>query len=542
MCIKAKQLFEKLKQLAGLAKVKLPGELKLLNKKMIRHLFIAAKCLLLLVFTLPVVCWAQMPLATTTLGSVQGRVDNDIAVFQGIPFAAPPVGDGRWREPQPAQPWSDVRQTTMPGPSCLQKRGLSLEGGGDPGQLNEDCLYLNVFTPRVDASAQLPVMVWIHGGALIFGSGGLPIYDGSAMARRGVVVVTINYRLGPLGFFSHPALDRENPGGAVNFGLLDQIAALKWVKSNIASFGGDPAKVTLFGQSAGAQSVLALMASPLANGMFRGAIAQSPYGVPSHTRAKASANGVAIANAVGLPGAGSNMAALRSIPATRLALLDGKDLSLAPGFVVGDKAVPIPLLKAFQQGRQAAVPLVIGSNSDDASVAVAFGIDPAQLIEKMGRANILVRPYYPGISDNRQLGRQVARDVVFTAFARRIAYLHSAKAPAWRYYFSHSGAASAGAGHGAEVPFALGTLDQCACLGRAPNAVDRAVERRMGDRWATFATTSMPAGQVAWKPDNRGRGWVLEIGDDDVSRPGFMIAKLNAFITVLNIAGRQGDR
>ncbi len=355
----------------------------------------SAKQLLLLAFAMPIACWGQTPAAATTSGPVQGQVVNDIAVFRGIPFAAPPVGDRRWREPQPVPPWSDVRQALSAAPSCPQKRGLSLEGGGDPGQLDEDCLYLNVFTPRADPGARLPVMVWIHGGALIFGSGGLAIYDGSALAGRGVVVVTINYRLGPLGFFAHPALDKERPGGAINFGLLDQIAALRWVKANIAAFGGDPAKVTVFGQSAGAQSVLALMTSPLASGLFRGAIAESPYGVPSHTRRAATSTGVAIANAVGLPGASASIAALRSIPATRLAALEGKDLSLAPGFVVGDEAVPMPLLQAFQKGREAAVPLIIGSNSDDASVAVAFGIDPAQLVQKMGRAHVLVRSYYP---------------------------------------------------------------------------------------------------------------------------------------------------
>jgi len=505
---------------------------------MIHLLRISSKHLLLLACALPIACWGQ-PTAATTSGPVQGQIVNDIAVFRGLPFAAPPVGDRRWREPQPVQPWSDVRQTTALGPSCPQKRGLSLEGGGDPGQLDEDCLYLNVFTPRADPGAQLPVMVWIHGGALIFGSGGLAIYDGSTLARRGVAVVTINYRLGPLGFFAHPALDKENPKGAVNFGLLDQIAALRWVKSNIGAFGGDPAKVTVFGQSAGAQSVLALMTSPLAGGLFRGAIAESPYGVPSRTRAQASSIGVAVANAVGLPGAGASMAALRSIPATRLASLEGKGLSLTPGFVVGDDAVPMPLLEAFQKGREAAVPLIIGSNSDDASVAVAFGIDPAQLVQKMGRAHVLVRSYYPGVTDDRQLGREVARDVVFTAFARRIAYLHSAKAPTWRYYFSHGGSATTGAGHGAEVPFVLGTVEQCQCLSKPPNAVDRAIERRVGDRWASFATTGKPAGELAWEPDNRVRGWALEIGDEDAARPGFMTARLNAFITTLNLLGRQ---
>ena len=176
---------------------------------MVRPLRQIVKFALWLFVVYPVIAWAQAPTAAPPVGPVQGRLIDNVAVFRGIPFAAPPVGDLRWREPQPIQPWTDVRQTTTPGPSCPQKRGLSLEGGGDPGQLDEDCLYLNVFTPRADPGAQLPVMVWIHGGALIFGSGGLGIYDGRALARREVVVVTINYRLGPLGFFSHPAFDKE---------------------------------------------------------------------------------------------------------------------------------------------------------------------------------------------------------------------------------------------------------------------------------------------------------------------------------------------
>ena len=506
---------------------------------MIRFLCLTAKRAFWLLVALPVACWAQTPIATTPSGPVQGRVVDDVAVFRGIPFAAPPVGDLRWREPQPLPAWAEIRQSVSNAPSCPQKRGLSLEGGGDPGKLDEDCLYLNVFTPGADAGARRPVMVWIHGGALIFGSGGLAIYDGSALARRGVVVVTINYRLGPLGFFAHPALDKERPGGPANFGLLDQIAALQWVQKNIASFGGDPAQVTVFGQSAGAQSALALMASPLATGLFRRAIAESPYGVPSHTRAAASTTGTAIATKMGLPGAGASMAALRGMPAERLAALEGKGLSLAPGFVVGDRVVPMPLLEAFQRGREAAVPLIIGSNSDDASVALAFGIDPAQLVQKMGRARILVRSYYPGIADDRKLGREVARDVVFTVFARRIAYLHSAKAPTWRYYFSRAGSSPNGAGHGAEVAFVHGTVERCQCLGGPVTQLDQDVERRIGDRWAAFANTGTPAGLTVWEPDNRSRGWALEIGDDETGRPGFMTARINAFITGLNLVGRK---
>ena len=483
----------------------------------------------------PLACWAQAPAAGTVSGPVQGIVENEVAVFRGLPFAAPPVGDLRWRAPQPVPPWSSVRQAAAFAPSCPQKRGLSLEGGGDPGKLDEDCLYLNVFTPRAEPGAKLPVMVWIHGGALIFGGGGLALYDASALARRGVVVVTINYRLGPLGFFAHPALDRESPAGPINFGLLDQIAALNWVRQNIGAFGGDPDRVTVFGQSAGAQSVLALMASPLAAGLFGSAIAESPYGLPSHNRAHARATGTAIATAVGLPGAQAGMDALRRIPAARLASLEGKALSLAPGFVVGDAAVPAPLLEAFQQGREAAVPLIIGSNSDDASVAIAFGVEPAQLVRKLGRARVLLQPLYPGVEDAGQLGREVARDVVFTAFARRIAYLHSRKSATWRYYFSH-----AGAGHGAEVPYVFGTVRQCGCLGGPATPLDLAVEDRLGGRWAAFAISGKPDGGVPWPPDNRLRGLVLEIGEQETPRPAFMSRRLNALITGLNLAQRRG--
>ena len=495
-------------------------------------------------FGVPTACIAQPVPVSTPAGPVQGALEEGVAVFRGLPYAQPPTGPLRWRAPQAVTPWTEPRAATAAQAACPQKRGLSLEGGGDPGRLDEDCLYLNVFAPPAEAGAQLPVMVWIHGGALIFGAGSLNLYNASALARRGAVVVTINYRLGPLGFFAHPALEAEAPNGAVNFGLLDQIAALQWVRRNIAAFGGDAGNVTVFGQSAGAQSVLALMASPLAAGLFQRAIAQSPYGLPSHTRAKALATGVAVASAVGLSGRNASAAALRLVPAERLAALEGQALSLAPGFVVGDAAVPQPLLQAFQRGREAAVPLVIGNNSDDASVALAFGIQPAALVARLGGAKTLVRRLYPGVAGDAELGRQVARDAVFTAFARRIAYLHVQRAPTWRYYFDH--ARAPGAAHGAEVPYVIGTAASCQCLGAPASAADRAVEQRMGDRWVAFARTgqpvaglldaSRPDAGVPWPADDRVRGVVLEIGTADKVRPGFMTGRINTLITGLNLA------
>ena len=208
------------------------------------------------------------------------------------------------------------------------------------------------------------------------------------------------------------------------------------MKRNIAAFGGDPDNVTLFGQLAGAQSVLTLMSSPLSRELMQRAIVQSAYGLPARPRAKARETGVRVANAVGLPGADASAEQLRAVPAKQLTALQGNDLSLAPGFIVGDPVVPVAPVEAFRAGTQAGIPMLIGSNSDETSMALAFGIQPAQLIEKLGASGMLVRPLYRDVKDDAELGRQVVRDAVFTAFARRTAVLHAAKAPVWRYCFS----------------------------------------------------------------------------------------------------------
>jgi len=199
---------------------------------------------------------------------------GDVRVYKGIPFAAPPVGDFRWREPQPVKPWDRVRECKEYGPWCPQPR--SMVGFESGNEFSEDCLYLNIWTPAKSAKEKLPVMVWIHGGGCTTGSGATKTYDGTKLAQNRVVVVTINYRLGPFGYFAHPLLSKESPHGVSgNYGHLDQIAALRWVKLNIAAFGGDPGCVTIFGESAGSMSVCRLMVSPLAKGLFHRAIAQS---------------------------------------------------------------------------------------------------------------------------------------------------------------------------------------------------------------------------------------------------------------------------
>lgn len=483
------------------------------------------------------------PVVQIAQGRIEGREADGVASFKGVPYAAPPVGALRWRAPQAAPVWSGTRDGSQPGAACTQKRGASLEGGGDPGPTSEDCLFLNVFTPRAQAGAKLPVMVWIHGGALVLGAGHLPIYDGAALARRGVVVVTLNYRLGPLGFLVHPALEAEHRGTAApaNFGLLDQIAALRWVRSNIAAFGGDPSQVTIFGESAGAQSVLALMASPPARGLFQRGIAQSAYGLPSHPREKAREVGVQLASSFGLPGARASAARLRAIPAERFADLPDPKLTLAPSFVVGDAALPRTIVATFRAGAQARVPLVIGSNSDEASIATAFGLRPDAIVKQFGAGKWVIRPHYPDVKDDAELGRQVVRDAVFTAYARRIAVLHAPKAPTWRYYFSRlpEGAppGTPGVIHGGEVAVAFGNLDLCNCLAAPATDADRAASGRVIERWTAFAIGGSPqaAGGPDWPRDARLPGAVLEFGATEQVQRDFMGRRLDVFIGAGNL-------
>ena len=498
-----------------------------------------ASLMALLALAAPVAAIAQArPEVRTDTGTVLGSPEGQIAVFRGLPYAAPPVGDLRWREPQPAQPWRGARDASRNGKACMQQPGASLEGGGDPGPLSEDCLTLNVWTPGT--SGRRPVMVWIHGGALVFGGGGVPLYDGGVLARHDVVVVTLNYRLGALGFFAHPALGGGSP---MNFGLLDQVAALQWVQRNIEAFGGDPGNVTIFGESAGAQSVLALYASPLARGLFHRGIAQSAYGIPSHTRKKARTAGIAVATAVGLPGAAASLAQLREVAPQRFFGLRDPATNLAPGFIVGDAALPRPILETFQRKQQAPLPLLIGNNSDEATVAVAFGLEPAQLIERMRAGRVLVEPLYPGVEDSDALGRYLVRDLVFTAFARRIAYLQSQRAPTWRYYFSHvperQRGRLPGVAHGGEIAFVFGTAGTCGCQAAAFTPADEALARLTANYWTAFARSGDPnvAGAPHWPADGVRTAQALELASPPVAREAFMARRLNVLIGLLKTAG-----
>ncbi len=314
----------------------------------------------------------------TAAGPVSGRTENGIRIFLGIPYAAPPVGSLRWQPPLEPTIWKDVRISTSFGHACPQP--VRQEGG----DYSEDCLYLNVWTPQIKSGEKLPVMVWIHGGGFNFGSSAMPEYDGKNMAGKGVVVVSLNYRLGPLGFLAHPDLSKESrTGTSGNYGLLDQIAALKWVRENISSFGGDREKVTIFGQSAGSRSVSLLMISPLSKGLFHRAIAQSggpiigsEYLSPNFNGDQDNAlrMGGLLAERLGCDGKTDIPACMRAktadavikAAACRTDIFDDGGIFFAP--VLDGEVLPRNPRAAFLAGKQHGVPLISGSTLNEGAV------------------------------------------------------------------------------------------------------------------------------------------------------------------------------
>lgn len=453
-------------------------------------------------------------------GDLQGVIENGVAAFKGIPFAAPPVGALRWRAPKPAAAWQGVRAANAYGSACVQPTVLTIDDAGDVGPQSEDCLFLNVWTPQTDLAAKLPVMVWIYGGAFTIGAGSVIGFNGVPLASRGAVFVNMNYRLGQLGFFAHPALEAEVPGGPANFGLLDQIAALQWMQQNIAQFGGDPGNVTIFGQSAGGKSVLALFASPMAQGLFQKGIAQSSYVIPDATRAKALELGANVADAVGLKGAAATAADLRAVPAEQFAKLPLK-LSTSPVPISGDPVLPQSIEATFAAGKEAALPLILGNTSDEASVATAFGVDPVNVLNRLGAAHILVKALYPGVRDEQQLAFQATRDVLFTMPVRWIADRHAKRAPTWRYYFDYTAVNQRakfpnGVPHGGEIAYFLDTGDFYPGLKDTFTAEDRAFAQRASAYWFEFARTGRPAasGAPAWPNDDGRQDTTMLFGNE----------------------------
>ncbi len=442
---------------------------------------------------------ASSPIITTRQGALCGITEGEVQVWRAIPYAAPPVGALRWRSPQPVQNWQGVLQATAFSPSSWQSSEYCQQlGGGDPGRFSEDCLYLNVWSP-VQRPEPLPVMVWLHGGGFTIGAG-------------------------HLGFFAHPALEGEEDRVVHNFALLDQIAALAWVRDNIAQFGGDPQNITLFGESAGARSVLSLLASPLAKGLFHKAIIQSGYTLPDTPREQALKKGEALAAHFGLQNATAEQ--LRAIPPEALWPLTAP-LNVAPAPIVGDCVLPEPMLDTFFAARHHPMPIMVGSNSDEASVMAVFGIDLAGQIQKLRRERRLglglIKLLYPGVKDDTELGRQVCRDMAFTTLGFVVMQAQQRVGqPCWRYWFDYVAEAEHatyvnGAWHGNEVPYVFDTLTLAEPARRYVNDNDLAFSAQVADYWVNFARYASRQcdtlnGPTRWPACHHRRDVLLRIG------------------------------
>ncbi len=461
----------------------------------------------------------------TESGVVVGETNATAKLFRNIPFAAPPVGALRWAPPKRAKPWMGERAAVAAGPSCPQPMNANdtPNGGGANGPTSEDCLQLNVFAPKEAKKA--PVMVWIHGGSHRTGAGW--IYDGSNFARDGVVVVTINYRLGPLGYFAHPALTREakarEPLG--NYGLMDQIAALQWVRRNIARFGGDPRNVTVFGESAGGMSTLALLATPQAKGLYRKAIVQSGGGWFAPTDlAKKEADGAAALAKLGVA-PDATAAALRALPADKVHALAG---SYGP-FVDG-RLMTRTASQALARGDLADVPLIIGSNSGEDSLMGPGPLSPAQLAAIPAAA----RAIYVGeaAAGDEILARAIFTDRAMGGPARWVAAKAATGRPAWLYHFSYVATrfrpAVTRAAHAAEIPYVFEYWGR-----RTPMSVvseeDRRVATLMHACWVAFARTGVPTcGPGPWPAYHPARDQLMEFGSESGLRTNFRKSQLDA--------------
>jgi carboxylesterase type B len=462
------------------------------------------------------------------VSGVAGR-NPAIAVFKGIPFAAPPVGAMRWRAPQPAAPWSGERRAEAFSPSCIQ----TIVTGKKPwtyefmahGEVSEDCLYLNVWTPARSERDRRPVFVYIYGGGNVEGSGSVPVYDGEGLASKGLVVVTFNYRVGLLGFFSHHELSKEaSYHGSGNYGLLDQIAAVKWVHDNIAAFGGDPDRITIAGQSAGASAVHNLTASPLAKGLFHRAIADSGSGIttaPPRTMQDQEADGVRFAE---LKGA-RTLAELRAMPWQDVVV----PLRPAPApairftIVPDGYALPSAVREVFAGGKQNDVPTLTGLNADENGAVphptITRDAYERQARQRYGTMADEFLKLYPAASDAeaRQAQNDSARDQArVSMYLWALNRARTAKTNAFTYYWTHPlpglDVEQYGAFHTSEVPYVLNTLSQS---DRPFAQKDREIADTLSSFWVNFATSGDPNGKglPRWPAVSPEAATTMEVGD-----------------------------
>ena len=467
-----------------------------------------------------------MSVIRTENGLVSGYNSGDITIFKGVPFAAPPVGDFRWKAPQPAKNWTGILKCDKFSASPMQSNPVPFmmwteEFITPPGNLSEDCLYLNIWTPAKSQKEKLPVFVWIYGGGFNSGSAACAVYDGEEMSKKGIIFVSINYRVGALGFLSTPELSNESANKVSgNYGLLDQIAALEWIKKNIEAFGGDPQKVTIAGQSAGSMSVCALVASPLAKGLFRGAIAQSGgiLGSRMNTNLKeAEKIGLSFMERLKV----ANLSELRKKPAEEL-IAGGNFGPVADGYVIPDN-----VFDAFKNGQFNDVYTMAGWVTGDGSLMGTQAMTPEkykeQALKNWGEKADEFMKLFPG--NNTDQVTASLKEFGLLQFAALPAHLWAgfSKNKAFIYQFSHvpvdkPGFPNYGAFHTSEVPFALHTLH---LWNRPWREVDLAVEKTMNEYWVNFIKTGNPNGEglPVWGAYDKTSGSIMEIGDKPILSP-----------------------
>lgn len=490
---------------------------------------------------------ADANVVATAYGLVRGEAADGLRVFRGIPYAAPPMGDLRWRAPAPPAKWEGTRDALSFGTPCWQP--ILAEGFYSRGNIerSEDCLYLNVWT-RGQAGDDLPVMVWIHGGALRIGHGHLPMYDGGALTARGVVLVSINYRLGPLGFLAHPGLSAESERGVSgNYGIQDQIAALAWVRDNIAAFGGNPGNVTILGESAGSLSVCCLYASPLAKGLFHRAIGQSGGCFAPHLALAGASPDEDSGHAVGERFAAMleapDVAALRRMSAE--AIYEKAGMGPEGRIVYADGYVfPAQMSELVASGAHNRVPVLVGANADEGTTLFPdAGDDEAAWNEAVAawgeQAGAIRAAYAADVARGwKTASQQLASDAIFAWEMRTWARANAAHGdPAWLYHFTHAPdvgegyGTSLGAFHAAEIPYVFGNPHLG--FGKAPPAPrpsDLEVSRLMISYWTNFAKTGNPNGDglPEWPSYDAETDLALEISAAPKTIAGLGKEKLDA--------------
>jgi para-nitrobenzyl esterase len=491
---------------------------------------VASRALVLALASLafaPAAAWADQPVVKAPAGALRGVDQDGLKVFKGVPYAAAPVGAQRWKPPVAAPAWSGVRDALDFGPACYQPKPRPGGIYSSPlKSMSEDCLSLNVWAP--ESTKKAPVLVWIHGGSLIGGASSEGMYDGTALAKQGLVVVSINYRLGVLGYMAHPELSAESPDHVSgNYGLLDQIAALRWVQNNIAAFGGDPKNVTIAGESAGGLSIMYLMASPPARGLFHKAIAQSAYMVstpslsePKFGHVPAEAMGAQTAAKLGA----KSLADLRAMDAETLTTS-----ALAAGFqtfgAIDGKVLPAQLVDAFDRGEQAHVPILAGFNTGEIRSLRFLAPPPpadaaayeAEIRKRYGDLADDFLKLYPS-SDVPESVQLAPRDALYGWTAERLVAKQTvAGAPGYLYLFDHGYPAADTAGlhafHASEIPYVFGTAKTTPAAW--PKNPDTPAEARLSKAmigyWASFARDGVPkaAGEPAWKPYASDRAYMV---------------------------------